>query len=215
VEHIRILVADDHPLIRSGIRSLLERVSGIQIVAEAGDGSEALNLIRQHQPDVVLMDIEMPLMNGPEVAGLVAKEFPKVKVIILSMHEDEEYVRHALQAGAVGYLAKSDTSSEVETALRVVASGRTYLSPAVSGNLIGYVRRARGETLRGRLTPRQRQVLQLIAEGHATKRIALTLNISVKTVESHRSELMDRLDIHDIAGLVRYALRVGLIQLGD
>jgi DNA-binding NarL/FixJ family response regulator len=211
---IRVLLAEDHALVRAGFRALLDNLPGIQVVAEAGDGREALRLIETHRPDVVLMDITMPGLNGLEAAARVASEFPYVHVIILSMHANEEYVLQALRAGAVGYLLKDADTTELELAVTAVARGETYLSPPVSRHVIAdYVRRAGDESnWLVQLTPRQCEVLQLIAEGHTTKEIARILDVSVKTVETHRAQLMKRLDVHDIAGLVRYAIRVGLVS---
>jgi DNA-binding NarL/FixJ family response regulator len=211
---IRVLLADDHALVRAGIRALAQNLSGIEIVAEAVDGRDALALIKSHQPDLVLMDISMAGLNGLEATARVAKEFPNVRVIILSAHANEEYVWQALRAGAAGYLLKDAGTAELELALNAVARGETYLSPAVSKHVVAdYVRRVGGEprTLE-LLTPRQREILQLVAEGQTTKEIARTLHISVKTVETHRMQLMERLDIHDVAGLVKYAIRTGLIK---
>jgi len=211
---IRVLLADDHTLVRAGIRSLLENMEGIEVIAEAGDGRDALRLVRAHRPDVVLMDIAMPGLNGLEAAARIAKKFPNVRVIILSMHVNEEYVLQALRAGAAGYMVKGADAAELEIAIRAVARGETYLSPMVSKHVVtDYIQRISGETSPLELlTPRQREVLQLIAEGYSTKKIARTLKISVKTVETHRMQLMERLDIHDIAGLVRYAIRIGLVK---
>jgi DNA-binding NarL/FixJ family response regulator len=215
MKSIRILLADDHTLVRAGIRSLVQALPGIQVVAEAGDGREALSLVETHQPDVALLDIAMPGLNGLEVAAQVADNFPFVRVIILSMHATEEYVLRALRAGASGYLLKDADTSELELAIKAVTRGETYLSPAVSKHVTEYVRRVGEEThsTLERLTPRQREVLQLVAEGYTTQEIARMLNLSVKTVETHRTQLMERLDIHDIAGLVRYAVREGLVIL--
>ena len=211
---IRVLLADDHTLVRAGIRSLLENMEGIEVIAEAGDGREALRLVTTHRPDVVLMDIAMPGLNGLEAAARIAKKFPNVRVVILSMHVNEEYVLQALRAGAAGYMVKGADAAELEIAIRAVARGETYLSPMVSKHVVtDYIQRISGETSPLELlTPRQREVLQLIAEGYSTKKIARTLKISVKTVETHRMQLMERLDIHDIAGLVRYAIRIGLVK---
>jgi DNA-binding NarL/FixJ family response regulator len=220
---IRILLADDHTLVRAGIRSLLQNIGEVEVVAEADDGREALKLIASLQPDIVLMDIAMPNLNGLEAAARVTKEFPNVRVIILSMYANEEYVLQALRAGAAGYLLTGARAAELELAVASVARGETYLSPAASKHLIvDYVQRAAGDAVPNhdernpaeRLTPRQREILQLIAEGHSTKEIAQALNISVKTAETHRTQIMERLDIHDIAGLVRYAIRAGLIDPG-
>lgn len=216
---IRVLLAEDHDLVRAGFRALLQSLPDMDVVAEAGDGREAMRLIERYQPDVVLMDVAMPKLNGLEAAARVAKERPHVRVIILSMHAVEEYVLQAIRAGAAGYLLKDASIDELERAIRAVARGETYLSPEVSKFVTDYVRRtgsAPGKHEEAgpfeRLTPRQREVLQLIAEGHTTRQIAQTLSIRVKTVETHRAQLMDRLDIHDIAGLVRYAIRVGLVS---
>ena len=213
MKSIRVLLADDHALVRAGFRALLHSLGDVEIVAEAGDGDDALRLIEAHQPDVVLLDIAMPGLNGLEVAARVAQRFPNVRVMMLSMYANEEYVLQALRAGAAGYLLKDADSSELELAVRAVARGDTYLSPPVSKSVIeDYVRRVSSQPGSfDRLTPRQREVLQLIAKGHSTKEIAQMLNISVKTAETHRAQLMQQLDIHDIAGLVRYAIRVGLV----
>jgi DNA-binding NarL/FixJ family response regulator len=215
VKPIRVLLADDHALVRSGIRALLERVPEVQIVAEASDGREALRLIKGHQPDVALIDIAMPRLNGLEVVARVAKDFPNVRVIILSIYASEEYVWQALRSGAAGYLLKGANTIDLEQAVKAVERGETYLSPPISKQVIkDYVQRAGGEgTLFERLTPRQREVLQLIAEGYTTKAMAQMLKVSVKTVETHRAQLMDRLGIYDVAGLVRYAIRIKLVNL--
>ena len=214
---IRVLLAEDHKLVRAGIRSLLQDLIGIEVVGEAGNGREALQLMETLHPDVVLMDIAMPELNGLEAAKRINKDFPGVRVIILSMHTSEEYVLQALRAGAAGYLLKDANPVELELAIKAVVQGETYLSPAVSKHVVkDYLRRVGKQTdLLQVLTSRQREVLQLIAEGHATKEIADKLDIGVKTVETHRAQLMDRLDIHDEAGLVRYAMRVGLIRTED
>ena len=210
---IRILLADDHGLVRAGIRELLQKFANVEVVAEAGDGREALALVKSKLPNLVLLDIAMKSLTGLEVAERIAKDFPGVKVIILSMHANEEYVMRALRAGASGYLLKDAATTELELALAAVTKGETYLSPAISRGVIdSYLGRVEGkQSPLDQLTPRQREILQLIAEGKSTKEIAYTLNVSVKTVETHRAQLMDRLDIHDVAGLVRYAMRVGLI----
>jgi DNA-binding NarL/FixJ family response regulator len=214
---IRVVLADDHTLVRAGIWSLLEELPNVRVVAEAGDGHAALALIEEHQPDIAMLDIAMPGLNGLEVASRVANAFPFVRVVILSMHATEEYVLRALRAGASGYLLKDASTPELELALAAVVRGETYLSPAVSKHVTEYVRRVGEEQSSSleRLTPRQREVLQLIAEGHTAQGIAQKLGISVKTVETHRAQLMERLDIHDIAGLVRYAVRVGLVFVDE
>jgi DNA-binding NarL/FixJ family response regulator len=211
----RILLADNHTLVRAGIRSLLEGLSGVVVVGEAADGREALVLIKERNPDVVFMDVAMEGMNGLEATRRAVKSFPRVRVIILSIHSNEEYVSQALRAGASGYMLKDAAPSELEIAIQAVTSGATYLSPAVSRRVLDEYRRRVGEeeaTPLEMLTPRQREVLQLIAEGCSTKDIALKLDLGIKTVETHRTQLMERLDIHEIAGLVRYAIRHGFVS---
>jgi DNA-binding NarL/FixJ family response regulator len=211
---IRVLLADDHNLLRAGIRALLVTMPGIEVVGEAANGLEALGLVEARLPEVVLTDIAMPGLNGLELAARVTHRFPEIKVIILSMHADAQYVAQGLRAGASGYLLKDSCTAELELAIRAVAHGDSYLSPAVSKQVIAdFVSRPEDdvESLRI-LTPRQREVLRLIAEGQTTKRIALALDISAKTVETHRAQLMERLDIHDVAGLVRYAIRNGVVK---
>jgi DNA-binding NarL/FixJ family response regulator len=214
IKPIRVILADDHTLVRAGIRALLEKLPGVEVVGEAGDGREALNLVRTHQPDVVLMDIAMPGLNGLEAVARVAKEFAEVRVIILSMHDNEEYYWRALKAGAAGYLLKKAATAELETALQQVVHGEIYLSREISARLlkkfpVGGV--ASRKSPLEQLTGRQREILQLIAEGQNTKAIAELLKVSPKTVEYHRMKLMAGLNVHDIPGLVRFALRVGLI----
>ncbi len=209
----RVLLADNHALVRAGIRALLGSLPGVRVVAEAGDGREALRLIKIHQPDIVFMDIAMQGMNGLEAAARAVKKFPRVRVIMLSMYANEEYVLQALQSGVAGYMLKDAAPSELEAAITALARGDAYLSPAVSRWVVDdYVRRIGDEGMPlEHLTPRQREVLQLVAEGHSTKEMAQVLNLSVKTIETHRAQLMERLDIHGIAGLVRYALRTRLV----
>jgi DNA-binding NarL/FixJ family response regulator len=211
---IRALLADDHTLVRAGIRGLLAAMPGIQVVGEAGDGQEALRLAQALRPDVVLLDVGMPGLNGLEVAARLATVDAAIRVVILSMHASEEYVLRALRAGCAGYLVKASAVSELEVAVRTVARGETYLSPIVSRPVVDeYVRRTGGvaDPLEA-LTPRQREVLQLVAEGNSTKEIAARLGLSPKTVETHRTQLMERLGVHDVSGLVRFAVRVGLIN---
>jgi DNA-binding NarL/FixJ family response regulator len=214
---IQILLVDDHKLVRAGIRSLLERLPGIEVVAEANDGLEALRLVAEHHPQVVLMDIAMPDLNGLDATRRLARDFAEVHVIILSIYSDEEHVYHALRAGAAGYLLKDAAIEELELAIRAVARGETYLSPPISKPVIAeYVRRTNaGPGSTERLSPRQTQILKLIAEGQSMKQIALQLGISTKTVETHRSALMDRIGMRDVAGLVRYAIKHGLIDLNE
>ncbi len=212
---IRTLIADDHTIVRAGIRSLLEKLPDVVVVGEASDGRELLSMMKQRQPNLVLTDIAMPNLNGIETAARIVKDFPHVKVIILSMHANEEYVARALRAGASGYLLKNAATAELEVAVRAVARGETYLSPLISKHVISnYL--ARDEEGRGQpvtLTARQREILQLVAEGKSTKEIAAMLNLGVKTIETHRAQLMERLDIHDVPGLVRYAMRIGVISV--
>jgi DNA-binding NarL/FixJ family response regulator len=210
---LRVVLVEDHALVRAGIRSLLEKLADLEVVAEAGDGRMALSLIAQHQPDVVLMDIKMAGLNGLEATARIVRDMPGVRVVILSMYANEEYVIQALRAGASGYLLKDAGTAELEVAVRAAARGETYLSPAISRRMIqDYLEVVGGEGgALEQLTPRQREVLQLVAEGNSVKEIAQLLHLSVKTVETHRSQLMERLDIHDVVGLVRYAIRVGLV----
>lgn len=210
---IRVVLAEDHTLFRAGIRTLLQDIQGVEVVAEASDGREALRVIVEHRPDVALVDISMPGLNGLEVLTRLTKECPTVRVIILSMHANEEYVRQALHAGAAGYLLKDADVTELEVALKAVLRGESYLSPAISQRVIEWVRQGKPQTNSlEQLTSRQREILQLIAEGHSTKSIASVLDLSPKTVDAHRAELMARLDIHDVAGIVRYAIRMGLVS---
>lgn len=208
----RILLADDHALLRAGLRSLLERVDGVEVVAEASDGREALNLARTTHPHLVLMDIAMPGLNGLEATSRMVKEFPNIRVLILSMHTKQEYVLQTLRSGAAGYMLKDSAASELEIAIHAVGRGDTYLSPAIPKRVLDdYLGQGTQGSQLDQLTPRQREILQLIAEGKSTKEMAFMLELSVKTVETHRTQMMGRLQIHDVAGLVRYAMRLGLI----
>lgn len=211
---IRVLLADDHTLVRSGLRALLEGIAGVQVVAEAADGREALDLVETARPDVVVMDVTMSNLNGIEATAEIKKRHRGVKVLILSVHSSGDFVAQALQAGASGYLPKDSTTMELAFALRAVVSGETFLSPRVSGDLVErFIRSAgKGQNPLELLTHRQRAILQLIAEGQTTKQIAAKLGVSSKTVESHRALLMERLGIHDIAGLALFAARVGLVS---
>ncbi len=209
---IRVVLADDHALVRAGMRSLLGSMAGVQVVGEASSGEEALALAERERPDVVLMDIAMKGMTGLEAAARIRDRQGGVRVVILSMHSGEEYVLQALRAGAVGYLLKDAATGELELALRSVMRGESWFSPAVSRQVVeGYVQRVGGEASADILTARQREVLRLVAGGKSTKEIAYDLNLSVKTVETHRAQIMERLGIRDVAGLVRYALRTGLV----
>jgi DNA-binding NarL/FixJ family response regulator len=213
---IRVLLADDHELVRAGFRSLLGKLR-YQVVAEASDGNEAVELIKLHKPDVVLMDIAMPRLNGLEATAQVTQQYPAVRVIMLSMHANAEYARQALRAGAVGYLLKDSREAELDIAIKAAAQGETYLSPAIARFIAaGFVRRGSSVTSPlERLTPRQFEILQLIAEGYTRKQTSEKLTISVKTFDTYRAQLMKQLGIHDTAGLVRYAVQMGLVTPGD
>ncbi len=214
---IRVLLADDHTLVRAGIRSLLKGLENVEVVGEAGDGQEAVRLAESLRPDVVLLDVGMPGLNGLDVAARLVTHDASIRVLILSMHTSEEYVLRALRAGCAGYLLKGSAVAELEIAVRAVARGETYLSPAVSKHVMDdYVRRTGGATDPiDALTPRQREVLQLVAEGNTSKDIADRLGLSFKTVEAHRAQIMERLGLHDVAGLVRFAMRMGLVRPED
>jgi DNA-binding NarL/FixJ family response regulator len=211
---LRVLLADDHTLVRAGIRALLEEIPEVTVIAETGDGREALDLMRKHRPDIALLDIGMPGLNGLEIAQRAGKECPSTRILILSMHAGDTYVAQALQAGVAGYLLKDAAVDELPLAIKAVMRGEAYLSPAISRKVMdGFLHGHEGAANPlAELTSRQREILQLIAEGHSTKEIASILNVSVKTVETHRLNMMERLGIHDIPGLVRLAIRAGLIS---
>ena len=216
---MRVVLADDHNLVRAGIRALLERMPDVQVVGEASDGRQALALIVRERPDLALLDIGMPELNGLEAAERIAREAPRTRLVMLSMHSNESYVAQALRLGVVGYLLKDSCVDELPVLLRAVARGETYLSPGISKQVVEALKTRLGDgtgadqgSPTDRLTPRQREILQLVAEGKSTKEIASALALSVKTVETHRAQIMDRLDIHDVPGLVRYAIRAGLIS---
>jgi DNA-binding NarL/FixJ family response regulator len=215
VKQIRVLLADDHALVRAGIRVLVEEIEGIEVVAETGNGEEALRLLGVYAPDVAVLDIAMPGLNGFEVLDQATRDFPDVNVIVLTVNETEEYALYAFRHGAKGYLPKTAASTELELAIKAVAGGETYLSPALSQRtFFNRVKSLAGDSVSLReLTPRQLEVLRLVAQGQSTKDIALTLDISAKTVEAHRAQLMARLGIHDVAGLVRYAIKTGLVGI--
>jgi len=209
----RVLLADDHKLVRAGIRALLAEISSLEVVAEASDGREALELARTYRPNLVLMDISMQGLNGIEATAQLRRELPDVRVIILSMHTSIEHVAQAMQAGAAGYMLKDAATQELAAAVVTVLRGETYLGPAISREAVqSYLQRSGvdADPLH-LLSPRQREILQLIAEGKGTKEIAYILGVSGKTVETHRAQLMERLNIRDVPGLVRYAVRVGLV----
>ena len=217
---IRVLVADDHALFRAGLRAILHAMPGTEVVAEAENGRDALELISEHRPDIAMVDISMPELSGLEALRRIRKEHPDVRVIMLSMHSSTQYVMQSLEAGAAGYLLKDSALSELEEALRTVARGEMYLGPSLTRSVIDAYKNhvtgiSAGTRLLSVLTSRQREVLQLIAEGHSTKEIARKLDMSVKTADTHRSQLMKRLDIHDVTGLVRFAVACGLITPED
>jgi DNA-binding NarL/FixJ family response regulator len=212
---IRVLLADDHTLIRAGIRALLEKLPGVEVAGEASDGREVIDLIKTHQPDMVLMDISMPGLNGLQALARITRDFPKVRVIILSMHPNDEYVLQALKSGASGYLLKRAATAELAAALKSVVGGEIYLSREITGQFLKKFplqQIARSITPLEQLTSRQREILQLLAEGQTTKAIASILKVSDKTVEYHRAKMMEALKIFDIPGLVRFAMRTGLIS---
>jgi DNA-binding NarL/FixJ family response regulator len=210
----QVLLADDHVLVRAGIRTLLEKIPNVKVVAEAASGREALEMVKTKLPDLVLIDIAMANLNGLEALSRIAKDFPEVKVMILSAHANEEYVIRALRGGAAGYMLKDSATAELELAVSSVREGKTYLSPSISRTAIDNYLERMGDVVSPleQLTSRQREILQLIGEGKNTKEIASTLEISAKTVESHRLQLMERLRIHDVPGLVRFAIRTGLVS---
>lgn len=213
---LRILLADDHALVRAGIRELVQKIPATEVIGEASSGRQALEMVHTLAPDLILLDIGMKELNGLEVATRIARDYHSVKTLILSMYANEEYVLRALRIGVSGYMLKDSAITELKLAIESVRNGKTYLSPSISRSVIdSYLNRtaAPGKTNSlEKLTPRQREILQLIAEGRSTKEIAGDLHLSAKTVETHRAQLMERLDIYDVASLVRYAMRVGLIQ---
>jgi DNA-binding NarL/FixJ family response regulator len=216
MDEISVLLVDDHAILRDGIRSLLEKDPQLKVVGEAGDGRTALELTRQLKPDIVLMDVAMPLLNGLEATSQILQAFPESKVIILSMYDYESYIRQALAAGAAGYILKDATSQELLDAIYAVHSGEAVLSPAITRLVIedylrwGEIRPA--ETNNG-LTAREREVLQLIAEGYTNKEIADILCIAIKTVQAHRTNLMEKLDLHSKGDLIKYAIRKKIIEV--
>jgi DNA-binding NarL/FixJ family response regulator len=213
---IRILLAEDHTIVRKGLRSLLDGEAGIRVVGEAADGREAVTKVGQLLPDVVVMDIAMPALNGLEATRQIRNRFPKVKVLILTMHADEEYIPQVLQAGASGYVVKQAAPEELVSAVQAVYQGELFLSPSISRTVTQeYARQAEASTGQDHddpLTPREREVLQLIAEGQPPRQIAHLLCISIKTVETHRAHLMGKLDAHSTAELTQYAIRKGIVR---
>jgi DNA-binding NarL/FixJ family response regulator len=219
MQKITVLLADDHTIVRQGFRALLEAEPDIAVVGEAENGRQAIGQARKLQPDVVVMDIAMPLLNGLEATRQIGKEAPSTKVLILSSYSDDEYVNQLTEAGAVGYLLKQTAASDLIKAIREAKKGNAFFSPAISKRLMEHYRETlvRGVPVRKRsdiLTSREAEVLQLIAEGKANKQISAELNVSIKTVEKHRQQLMNKLNIHDIAGLTRYAIAKGVIEAG-
>ncbi len=212
---MRVLLADDHGIVRRGLKSLLETEPGVTVVAEAADGQEALRLCAEHRPDIVVLDIGMPLLNGIEVAARVQKLDPPPRVIILSMHADESYIIRALAAGARAYLIKNATDEDLLPAIRAIAAGKPFFSPAVTAVLVeDYVRQLQARGLTDSyhlLTDREKEVLQLLAEGRSNKEVATLLDLGLSTVETHRANLMQKLNLHNVAEIVLYAVRKGII----
>jgi len=209
-----IVVADDHQIVREGIRKLLETRPDFEVVGEASDGEEAVQLVLERQPDIAVMDIWMPRLSGIDATRRIEKRGLKTKVVVLSMHASREYVEETLRAGAAGYIVKSAAAQELIDAIDAVRAGISYLSPAVTEQVVTAISRSPDAPPSGiaALTDREREVLQLVAEGQSSKEIASILGISLKTVDSHRSNLMEKLDIHKVAGLVRFAIRSGLVE---
>jgi DNA-binding NarL/FixJ family response regulator len=219
MQKINVLLADDHVIVRQGFRALLQAEPDMAVVGEADNGRQAVGLVRKLLPDVVVMDIAMPLLNGLEATRQILKEVPSTKVIILSSYSDDEYVNQLTEAGAVGYLLKQTAAADLIKAIHEARKGNAFFSPAVSKRLMERYRETlvRGVPVRKQsdmLTSREAEVLQLIAEGKANKQIAAELNVSIKTVEKHRQQLMNKLNIHDIAGLTRYAISKGVVESG-
>jgi len=206
----RILIADDHDVVRSGLRNILEAQPNCEVIAEASDGKEALRKTIETKPDIAVLDYSLPLVNGVEVTRQIRMQLPKTEVLIFTMYDNEAVVQQLLRAGARGYVVKTDAKRDLLAAIEALASHKPFFTDKISEALLtSYL--AQPERRVSPLTNRERGVVQLIAEGHSTKEIAHLLKISIKTVETHRSELMERLDIHDVAGLVRYAIRVGVV----
>ena len=211
---IRIILADDHAMMREGLRAILETELGYSVVAQAGNGRETVALVKEHRPDLVIMDISMPDMNGIEATRQVMQEMPRTKVIALSMHTDKRFVGEMLQAGAAGYILKQGAMDELQQAIQTVLAGKAYISPEVAGTVVqDYVAMRREAEGGVELTAKEREVLQLIAEGLSTKEIAQKLSVSVPTIETHRSHIMAKLKLHTVAELTKYAIRKGLTSL--
>ncbi|MBZ5506966.1 MAG: response regulator transcription factor [Acidobacteriia bacterium] len=207
---VRVMLADDHEMVRQGLRVLLER-EGFEVVAEAPDGREAMKLCEIHRPEVAVLDLAMPLLNGVDAAREIIKTNPRIKVILLTMHTEDHLILESLRAGVTGYVLKTKAAGELVQALRAVCRGEMFLTQSISRTIVQAFL-LKDDLPEKPISDRERQVLQLVAEGKTTKEIATLLGISVKTAESHRSNMMDKLDIHDTAGLVRYAVRKGIIQ---
>jgi two-component system response regulator NreC len=207
---VRVLLAEDHQVVREGLRVLLER-EGFLVAGEASDGREASRLAKELKPDIAVFDIAMPLLNGIDAAREVQAASPQTRVVLLSMHSEDQYVRSALEGGIHGYVLKSKASKDLVQAIRDVSRGLYYMSPEISQTIIDSYR-GRSESPSPTLSARERQVLQLVADGKTTKEVATILGISVKTADTHRSRIMKKLDIHDVASLVRYAVRAGMVQ---
>lgn len=212
MERTRVLLADDHALLRAGMRALLEQIPGLTVVADAGDTPSLLAQMAEYRPDVVLLEIAMSGFNGLDTLTHISVNFPNTRALVVTMNQEEEHVLSALRRGAAGYLLKNATAAELQLAIEAVVHGDTYICPRAATAIAAYIRRSQPRDLLAPLTPRQRQILPLIAQGRSTKEIAGDLKISPKTVEMHRAQLMNRLQIRDIAGLVRYALRAGVAQ---
>ena len=207
---VRVMLADDHEMVRQGLRVLLER-EGFEVVAEAPDGREAMKLCEIHRPDVAILDLAMPLLNGVDAAREIIKTNPRIKVVLLTMHTEDHLILESLRAGVTGYVLKTKASGELVQSLRAVCRGEMFLTQSISRTIVQAFLQ-KDDLPEKPISDRERQVLQLVAEGKTTKEIAALLGISVKTAESHRSNMMEKLDIHDTAGLVRYAVRKGIIQ---
>jgi two-component system response regulator NreC len=213
---IRVLLADDHTILRDGIRALLDDQDDMEVIGEAEDGQSTVKMVAKLIPDVVVMDIAMPLLNGLEATRQIRRDYPQVKVLILTMHENEEYIRQVLAAGALGYVLKDAAARDLLGAIRAVHQGEAVLSPAITRLVIeDYLRWGdiRPEDTTNGLTPREREVLQLIAEGYTNKEIAEILSLSVKTIQSHRTNLMSKLDLHDRGELIKYAIQKKIIDI--
>jgi len=217
MEKIKVLIADDHTIVRQGLRALLEVETDMTIVAEADNGRQALRLALKLQPDVVVIDVAMPQLNGLEATRQILKDVPGPRVLVLSSYSDDEYIRQATEAGAAGYLLKQTAAADLIRAIREARNGNAYFSPAISKQILenyrdAFLKGAPVGTRVDRLTSREAEVLQLVAEGKANKQISAELCVSVKTVEKHRQQMMNKLNIHDVAGLTRYAISKGIIE---